>query len=243
MSPRLRAAAIWARNPEPQDRDVIFKRRNPLTLLQWLKALVWPKGGWSRAARYVNHRVRRLPDSPHRIARGILAGVLVSFTPLFGFHLALAALIALVLRGNVIAALLATFVGNPITFPFIAVGSVELGHALLGSGHGLPAWQIVSGFGRAGVEFWANIRAMFSADATHWESLGAFFHGVFLPYLVGGVPLGIAAGLASYYLSLPLIIAYQKLRRKRREDRIARLRAAREKAAPIGGDDDSPGSP
>lgn len=224
---------------------MVFKRRNPRSFLQWLKVLVWPKGGWSRAARYVNHRVRRLPDAPHRIARGIFAGVAISFTPLFGFHLFLAALIALVMRGNVIAALLATFVGNPITFPFIAVFSVELGHALLGAGHGLPAWQIVAGFGQAGAEFWANIRAMFGDEVTHWERLEQFFHQVFLPYLVGGVLLGSVAGLVSYYLGLPLIIGYQKLRRKRREDRIVKLRAARDAAAAKsnGGDDDGPGSP
>lgn len=225
---------------------MVFKRRNPRSFLQWLKVLVWPKGGWSRAARYVNHRVRRLPDAPHRIARGIFAGVVISFTPLFGFHLGLAALIALAMRGNVIAALLATFVGNPITFPFIAVFAVELGHALLGAGHGLPAWQIVAGFGQAGAELWANIRAMFGDDVTHWERLGQFFHQVFLPYLVGGVLLGSVAGLAGYYLGLPLIIGYQKLRRKRREDRILKLRAARDAAAATksnGGDDDGPGSP
>jgi len=224
----------------------MFKRRNPRNLLDWLKVLVWPKGGWSRAARYVNHRVGRLPDAPHRIARGIFAGVVISFTPLFGFHLLGAALIALALRGNVIAALLATFVGNPITFPFIAVFAVELGHRLLGAGHGLPAWQIVSDFALAGGEFWANVRAVFSADVTHWQSLERFFHQVFLPYLVGGLPLGIAAGLVSYYIGLPLIIGYQKLRRKRREDRIARLRAARDAVAaanPNGGDDGGPGSP
>ncbi|MDP3959125.1 MAG: DUF2062 domain-containing protein [Pseudorhodobacter sp.] len=225
---------------------MVFKRRNPRSLLQWLKVLVWPRGGWSRAARYVNFRVRRLPDAPHRIARGIFAGVVISFTPLFGFHLFLAALIALVMRGNVIAALLATFVGNPITFPFIAVFSVELGHALLGAGHGLPAWQIVAGFGQAGAELWANIRAMFGDEVTHWERLGQFFHQVFLPYLVGGVLLGSVAGLVGYYLGLPLIIGYQKLRRKRREDRILKLRAARDAAAAAnsnGGDDDGPGSP
>jgi hypothetical protein len=30
---------------------------------------------------YVMHRLRRLPDPPHKIARGIAAGVFVSFTP------------------------------------------------------------------------------------------------------------------------------------------------------------------
>ena len=29
----------------------------------------WPRGGWGRAARYVQYRLHRLPDSPETIAR------------------------------------------------------------------------------------------------------------------------------------------------------------------------------
>ena len=36
---------------------------------------------------------------------------------------------------------------------------------------------------------------------------------MFLPYLVGGIVPGLIAGLACYYLSLPVIAAYQKRRR------------------------------
>ncbi|RMD91547.1 MAG: DUF2062 domain-containing protein, partial [Alphaproteobacteria bacterium] len=99
-----------------------------------MRQLVYPRGGWWRAATYVWHRLRRLPDSPHRIARGIGAGVFVSFTPLFGMHFVLAALIALLIRGNVLAAVLATFFGNPLTFPLIAAASLKLGALILGSG-------------------------------------------------------------------------------------------------------------
>ena len=55
---------------------------------------VWPRGGWARAFHYVKHRMRRLPDSPERIARGVWAGVFVTFTPLFGMHFVFAVLLA-----------------------------------------------------------------------------------------------------------------------------------------------------
>lgn len=225
---------------------MVFKRRIKRSWLELVAASIYPKGGWSRAAQYVNHRLRRLPDAPHRIARGIFVGVLVSFTPLFGLHFTAAVLLALLLRGNILAALMATFVGNPITFPIIAVSSVELGHWILGTGSGLPTWQIVAAFGQAGLEFWSNIKAIFTEDQAHWTNLKLFFYEVYLPYFVGGLGPGIIAGLTSYYLSLPLIGAYQKLRKKRLADRIAKLRAA--KAAKLAAseaaarDDVGPGS-
>jgi hypothetical protein len=77
-------------------------------LWQALVDVLWPKGGWTRAATYVKHRLNRLPDSPHRIARGIMAGVFTVFTPFYGLHFFMAAGFALLLRGNVVAALLGT---------------------------------------------------------------------------------------------------------------------------------------
>ena len=73
-----------------------------------------------------------VPDQPHRIARGLAAGVFLSFTPLHGFHFIVAALVSLAIRGNVLAAFVGTFAGNPLTTPFIALAAVGLGRRLLG---------------------------------------------------------------------------------------------------------------
>jgi len=80
---------------------LVFKRRTPKSWALWVLHLVWPQGGWGRAFNYVKHRVRRLPDSPRKISRGVFAGVLVSFTPFFGLHFVIAALIAKAMRGNI----------------------------------------------------------------------------------------------------------------------------------------------
>ncbi len=214
---------------------MVFKRRIPRSWLQWLADGIYPPGGWGRAAQYMNHRLRRLPDAPHRIARGVFAGVLISFTPFFGLHFLGAAMLAWVMRGNVLAGLIATFVGNPITFPFIGTVSVELGNWMLGQGGEMSPLAIVAAFGRAGGEIWHNVGAIFTSEVTKWENLRGFYHRVFLPYLVGGIPLGIGAGIAGYYLSLPFLSAYQKLRKKRLADRldkrIAQRAAARARAA------------
>ena len=206
---------------------MVFKRRNRRSVLQVLRELFWPRGGWARAATYVSHRLRRLPDDPHRIARGVFAGVFVSFTPLFGFHWFLAALIAWASRGNILAALLATFAGNPLTTPLVAWSSVELGHWILGYPSGISLREIGDAFGYAGAELWANAKAVFTADITHWYRLGNFIRTIFLPYLVGGIIPGLVVSLGFYYVTIPIVHGYQKLREVKLKERIERVRAAK----------------
>lgn len=203
---------------------MVFKRRTPRSWLRFIAEGFWPRGGWGRATRYVAHRLRRLPDPAHKISRGIAAGVFLSFTPFFGFHFMMSAGLAMLVRGNVLAALLATFVGNPVTFPFIASISMEIGTWILGTPH-VPLPGVLAAFSNASVELWRNFTAVFTPETMHWGRLSAFFEVVFLPYLVGGILPGLAAGLAAYFLSHPVIIAYQKTRIKRQKARFEKRRA------------------
>lgn len=206
---------------------MVFKRRNRRPVLQVLREFLWPRGGWARAATYVTHRLRRLPDDPHRIARGVFAGVFVSFTPFFGLHWILAGLIAWASRGNILAALLATFAGNPLTTPFVAWSSVELGHWLLGDPVGMSLREILDAFSYAGAELWANFKAIFTLQVTHWQRLGHFFRSIFLPYMVGGIMPGLVVSLGFYYAAIPVVRGYQKLREVKLKERIERVRAAK----------------
>ena len=156
-----------------------------------------PPGGWRRALLYMRHRLTRIPDAPHRIARGVACGIFVSFTPLIGLHLLLAAALAWLVRGNVVAALIGTVVGNPLTFPFIAVLSLDLGRAIMDTGDGVPFSQIMTAFGQAGDEIVRNLRAIFTSEVMAWDKLHRFVKGVFLPYLVGGIGPGLAFALAA----------------------------------------------
>jgi hypothetical protein len=213
---------------------------------EWAREFVYPRGGFRRAAQYVTHRLRRLPDEPHRIARGVFAGVFVSFTPFFGFHFLSAALLGWMLRGNIIAALLATFVGNPLTTPIIAITSVELGHRMLGIDAPMDVKSIIAAFTNAGTELWGNARALFTADVAHWENLGTFFGTIFWPYLVGGLLPGLAIGLAFYWATIPIVRAYQKIRAGQAQARLEkrlRLKSPAKAAKPSSGDDGSHAAP
>lgn len=202
---------------------MVFKRRTPRTYFQALSQSLYPKGGWRRAATYVLHRLRRLPDPAHKISRGIACGVFVSFTPFFGMHFIFAALLAWVVNGNLMAALLSTFFGNPLTFPFIAAVAMETGSLILGQPV-IPLPAVLGAFSEAAVEIWHNFMSVFTPEHAHWTGLRHFFSRVFLPYLVGGLLPGLLSAIAFYFLSNPVLAAYQKARVARLKRRFAKKR-------------------
>lgn len=193
----------------------MFKRREKRSWDQRLLHLVWPRGGWARAVEYIRHRLKRLPDSPQRIARGIASGVFVSFTPLFGMHFLLAALVAKLIRGNILAALLATFFGNPVTYLPIAASALKTGHFILGRrpedvAHG----NLGQTFAGAWADLFRNLRAVFTDAPAEWSNLSAFYHDLFLPFLVGGIFPGTLCAVVCYALAVPVIRTYQNRRKK-----------------------------
>ncbi len=194
---------------------MVFKRRDKLHWVETLRSYILPRAGWRRTLTYLGHRLRRIPDSPTRIARGVAFGVFTSFSPFFGFHILLALLMAKVLRGNLIAALAGTAIGNPLTFPFIIGAALKLGTLILGRD---PANHDLQRVGRAFREafhaLWESFKALFGYGQSQMDGMWEFFSEVMLPYFIGGTLLGLAFALAAFYITKPLILAYQKLRRK-----------------------------
>ena len=187
----------------------MFKRRDKLPFWERTREFFAPRTGWKRAFEYYSHRMKRLPDSPTRIAIGFACGVYVSFTPFFFFHFVVAAAMAWILRGNIFASAIGTFVGNPVTFPFIASACLEIGSLIFGDLivedlSGMSIWEIVAVF------------------AVH-------IHELVIPYFVGGLGPGILSAVASFYIVRPLVESYQRRRRARLVER-AKKRIAAEAA-------------
>lgn len=193
---------------------MVFKRRDRRPFHLAIGHFVYPRGGWKRAFHYVTHRVRRLPDSPERISRGIWAGVFTTFTPFYGLHFFIAAFIARIMQGNILASLMATFFGNPLTYVPIGVISLKTGHFLLGTEFDETAHRSFGGkFVDAGKDLRENFVALFTDVDADWSGLNLFYHEVFFPYMVGGLIPGVVAATIAYYLSVPLIRAYQHRRK------------------------------
>ena len=196
--------------------------------------MIYPRGGFVRATRYVMHRMSRLPDDPYRVARGVFAGCFVGFLPLPGLQFLAAWGAALLMRGNILAALLGTFNTNPITTPFFAVFSLSFGHWILGIEAPLSARGIGRAFANAGEDLWRNFMTIFTDDKMQWDGLLRFWHDIYVPYFIGAFIAGFVLSVIAYYLTIPIVRAYQKARAAKAEERSekrGRLRSAISAAA------------
>ena len=192
----------------------MFKRRERRSIFRFFYEVIFSLKGISRAIGYVGIRLKRIPDTPHKISLGMSCGIFASFTPLFGLHFLIAGLLSYVLRANVLASLIGTFIGNPITFPIITVSNLKLGEWILGSNEysGGDGGKIFEGF----LDFIFLIyKSLFTEGSLGENSvprMNEFLYGVFIPYSLGGLILGISIAIISYFLLRPLVSTYKKKR-------------------------------
>lgn len=186
--------------------DMLFRRRQPISRLNKLRELFWPRRGFSRSLRYLSKRVLRLSATPHAIAAGVVAGVVSSWTPFIGLHFLIAFAIAYLVAGNMVAAAIGTAFGNPVTFPFIWAATWEVGHRLLGNGN-----PVSEGL---------DLEHSFSL-----ASLGSMWQPILKPMLVGALPLALVSGTILYALIYIAASKFQARRRLQLAER-ARLRLA-----------------
>ncbi|MFQ5559147.1 MAG: DUF2062 domain-containing protein [Nitrospinota bacterium] len=187
----------------------MFKRKTPPSLARNARMLMWPTSGFKRAGKYILHRLARLPDSPDSIAAGLACGVAVSMTPLLGLHFALAALLAWLLGGNILASAIGTFFGSPWTFPFIWYFTFKLGSFFLGMDSGrLPA------------------ELSFSILLEHPGK-------ILLPMLVGSILPAIISGFLTFFAAKWVVIKYQDLRSKKHSSNSKRKKANLNKRAKV----------
>lgn len=185
---------------------MLFRRRKPPSLKERVRVAVWPRRSWARSLRYILRRVWRLHGTPHDIAIGCAAGVFISFTPFLGLHFIGAGLIAWVLGGNIFASAFGTFIGNPVTFPFIWIAAYKLGNWLLGvkpDFHG----------GELSQRFTQLSDGLVSTSAEAMQMTLQALWPLIKPMTIGGAPLGLIAGVICYYPTRRMVEAYQSRRR------------------------------
>ena len=203
----------------------MFKRRERRSIFRFFNEVIFSLKGISRAIEYVGIRLKRIPDTPHKISLGMSCGIFASFTPLFGLHFLIAGLLSYLLRANVLASLIGTFVGNPITFPIITVFNLKLGEWILGSSEysSGDGGKIFEGF----LDFIFLIYKSFFTEGSIGDNnvprMNEFLNGVFVPYSLGGLILGIFIAVISYFLLRPLVATYQKKRSALKTKRFKKL--------------------
>jgi uncharacterized protein (DUF2062 family) len=191
----------------------MFKRRKSVGFFRRVRNFIWPEIGIHRATRYLSHRINRIAGSPHAIALGFAAGAFASFTPLVGFHFVIAATIAWIIGGNILASAIGTAVGNPISFPFIWVAAHNTGSWILGE-------QVREKIILSPPE--GGIALLFSSPGQFFAELWNGLEPVFWPMAVGGIPLGLLCGAICYAVLKPMITRYKERRTRLREARSKR---------------------
>lgn len=149
-------------------------------------------------------RLKQLKGTPYSIAAGFACGVAISFTPFIGFHLVLAAIIAWIIRGNIISSALGTLIGNPWTFPFIWVAVLSTGNFILGIGtvDNVNFLKIFEKSGEALITF-------------NFKNFGRDVWPIIYPMLIGCIPYFIISWFVSYKLIKSAMDKLEKRRLKR----------------------------
>ncbi len=191
----------------------MFKRRISKPIKDRNAGFFWPQRGWERYGKYLLLRLSRLKGSPHSIAIGFACGAAISFTPLVGLHMSVAAISAFLFGGNVLASAIGTLVGNPWTFPIIWVSILKTGQWFLD----IPSNVNTEGFGT----LFANaMKALFSFD---FKTFALDVWPVFKPMLVGCVPYYVISFAVSYWVIRSLIEKVIKAKEKRKLKKLAKL--------------------
>ena len=137
---------------------------------------------FDRTIRYLYLRFLRIRKDPEEIARGLAVGTVVGLSPFFGLHMLLAVALAMLVKGNKFMAVLATWIGNPVTFSVILYADYKVGRWLLGG----------------------RVEPLRRLSLHPYEVLHAGWD-ILAPLTVGGLVVGVLAAVPVYFLLAPLI--------------------------------------
>jgi uncharacterized protein (DUF2062 family) len=139
---------------------------------------------------YYKLKLARLPASTYAISSGFACGAMVSFTPLLGLHFLLAIAFAYIIRGNIIAALIGTIIGNPITFPFI--------------------WSLIYNVGvYVSFKTHNNLKSEINIEMILNQT-----YEIFIPMITGSAILAFPVWLTTYFITYSFLSSYKKTKNK-----------------------------
>jgi uncharacterized protein (DUF2062 family) len=156
-----------------------------------------PRMGWKRYMRFALLKLARLSDTDEEIAKGLAHGAAVSWTPLPGLHIIIAALMSYLTKSSPLAAVFGTIIGNPWTLPFMWWLAYEVGHKIFS----LLGFSVLT------------MPSILMGDSFFKEILNHPW-ALFLPCLCGGIILWIISWPIFYSLSYRLVKFSRSIKRK-----------------------------
>lgn len=162
----------------------------------------------NKRAAYLWRRLLRVRATPHEVALGCAAGVFAACTPFLGLQMLLAVLLAFMLRVSIPAAILGTFIGNPLSWPAIWSVSFVAGSWILGLDPAFAADRLSEGANVLSATIW-----MPTPETVNMAVVS--FSPILPPMLVGGLAVGLILGAGSYYPMRRAVRVFQKSKRPR----------------------------
>ncbi len=147
-----------------------------------------------RLLRYFYLKLVRLKDKPHTVALGLAIGVFVGFTPTIPIQTYIALAFAVLFRGSKIAAIMGVWISNPLNMAAFYYLDFKVGKWIL---HSQVAFKPMD----------------YSVFTLLQEA-----QKMIKVMMVGGIFLGIPAGILTYLLTYQLVLRSKR----RRELRIIR---------------------
>ncbi|MBL0701408.1 MAG: DUF2062 domain-containing protein [Desulfosarcina sp.] len=138
-------------------------------------------------------RCKRLEGDPHHIGLGMGIGIFISFTPTLPFHTLIAVTIAILLRGNKIAAAIGVWFSNPLTIPFFYLGTYKVGTMLFDNSK----------------PFDTKYESIKDLLGLGWDATIAM--------MAGGIILGIPCSIAAYFITRKIFLKIQLKRKLKRK--------------------------
>jgi len=168
----------------------------------WLLNTAWLR---SRLL-YFWHQVIQLRATPHEVALGFAIGVFTACTPFLGVQTLLALVFAFVFRVSMPAALLGTFVGNPLSWPAIWSASYVSGALLLGQDPTYAANHLSETADVISATLMTPSPQTFAAALQNLSPIAE-------PMIVGGLLVGLIAAIFSYYPTRRAVRVFQRHRK------------------------------
>lgn len=159
--------------------------------------------------RFLKFKILHVDDSPPRIARGVMIGLFVAWSPFYGLHILLALALSLLFKANKFVAVLCVWVSNaftlvPIYYPNYLIGRGIL--SLFRKERVLSGEQVADFFGTL-----CNPQTILIDvfTPTFWRNFVKFFLGIGIELTIGGFIIGLIVSLAAYIVTLKTIRWYR----------------------------------
>ena len=141
---------------------------------------------------YYRWRLIRLREHPQKLAKGLAVGAFAGCFPLFGLQMIIAILLAFIVRGNKVTAMMGTWISNPFTYVPIFWFNFKVGQLILHLG--------INDLETSPIEFnWDS-----------WQSLANQGIVIISTLFVGSFFVGIFVSSCVYYLTLQTFKRWHK---------------------------------